>query len=210
MPEIAPEDDGLIEEGPVFQTLIDHDGRTEPALRSVNQVVAWNMKRLRQLNGWTQLELAEKLARANTAWTEATVGAAERSWSTERVRRFDANDLTALAHVFHVTLVELLTPPDESESPGRYVVSETVKGGGTPGTSEWMNVGWSANDLLTELFGPEPPQEKPEIPREKTAKELLDEELLRRLERASLPELIRTKNALDHPGPAQLLRNLLG
>jgi transcriptional regulator with XRE-family HTH domain len=204
MSEITPEDHGPVEEGPLTQTLIDNKGRTEPAIRSVNQVVAWNMKRLRELRSWSQQDLAEKLAEIKTEkWTSATVGAAERSWSTERVRRFDANDLAALAHVFKVTLVELLTPPDESEIPRRYVASETVKGGGTPGTDEWMNVGLSGEELVAELFGETPPSpEKPGPPAQWTrskAKHLVTEALEERLARASLEELIKVRIELDRP-----------
>jgi transcriptional regulator with XRE-family HTH domain len=202
MPEIT-EDDSRNEAGPVVQTLIDNEGRTEPAFRSVNQVVAWNMARLREARGWKQVELAEKLTEIKAEkWTAATVGAAERSWSTERVRRFDANDLAALAHIFDVTLTELLGPPGEDEAPNRYVASETVKGGGTPGTDEWTKMGWSAGDLVSELFGQAPKPAKPARP--KTVKERLEEmlisEIVSEVANASLSEKVKALAELERVG----------
>jgi hypothetical protein len=85
---------------------------------TINQIVAFNINRLRRARGWTQEHLAKLLEEGSgQPWTEATVGAAERSWRTGRVRQFDANEVVLLARIFRVTVSDLLQPPTDLEGP---------------------------------------------------------------------------------------------
>ena len=81
-----------------------------------NQVVAYNLRRARELRGWTQEEAAERLApHIGTAWSKASWSAAERSAETVRVRHFSADDLIALARCFDLPVVWFLVPPDPDD-----------------------------------------------------------------------------------------------
>lgn len=82
-----------------------------------NQVVAFNMRRLRRDRGWTQQELGERLGgRSN-----ASVSAMERSCESKRVKKFDADEIAMIADVLGVTPNELFTPrtpcPNCQDSP---------------------------------------------------------------------------------------------
>jgi len=76
--------------------------------KTINQLVAHNAKRLREARRWTLEETAEKLTAASgQQWTATSLGAAERSWSSGRSRRFDANEIFTFGQVFNVDLAEL-------------------------------------------------------------------------------------------------------
>jgi transcriptional regulator with XRE-family HTH domain len=77
-----------------------------------NQVVAANLARLRQRQGWTQAETARQLSQVSPRpWSEATVAHAERSVTGNRIREFTADDLVAMARAFDVPVLYFLTPP---------------------------------------------------------------------------------------------------
>lgn len=83
---------------------------------TVNQLVAYNLQRVRKSRGWPQEVVARQLEHyTGRRWTNASVSAAERSWSTGRSRRFDANELTALAVIFSVPIDYFFLPPDGEE-----------------------------------------------------------------------------------------------
>ena len=83
---------------------------------SLNKVVAYNLQRAR-----TQLKLTQEQAAARlepylgTLWSKATWSAAERSWQTFRVKRFNADELYALARAFELPITYFLTPPPGGE-----------------------------------------------------------------------------------------------
>lgn len=94
----------------------DPRDRASPELRTVNEVVAYNLARARRSKGWTQAEAAERLQRqSGKTWTSATLGAAERTaaGSTHtRTRQFDANELVTFSLVFSQPVAYFFLPPD--------------------------------------------------------------------------------------------------
>lgn len=81
---------------------------------SASQLVAHNLTRARQLRGLAQAEVAERLSELTGArWTQVTVAQAEGSVSAERVRRFTANELVALARTFDLPLLYFFLPPED-------------------------------------------------------------------------------------------------
>lgn len=73
-----------------------------------NQVVAWNMARYRKAAGLSQAELGKRLG----GWSAVSVSAAERSWDGKRIRKFDADELIAVASALGVPVFALFLPPD--------------------------------------------------------------------------------------------------
>lgn len=73
---------------------------------TVNQAVAWNMARWRRAAEMTQDQLGARLG-----WTGAAVSDAERSWSGQRTRQFDADLIAGLATALGIPVVALLLPP---------------------------------------------------------------------------------------------------
>jgi transcriptional regulator with XRE-family HTH domain len=78
----------------------------------VNQVVAYNVRAARELRGWTQDDLADRLA-AYTGMrpTQANVSAIERAWDGDRRREFDAHELLIFSLVFELPIMWFLLPP---------------------------------------------------------------------------------------------------
>jgi len=113
---------------------MDNEGSTPPTETSdlwkqaaeesptVNQLVAYNMTRARRLRDWTQQEVAERLAKyTGRPWSKASISAAERSWQGGRPRKFDANELVALAVIFEMPVSYFLLPPDDGSAPAVYM-----------------------------------------------------------------------------------------
>lgn len=78
-----------------------------------NQLVAYNLQRIRRERGWTQEEAAERLRpHVGSLWSKAVWSAAETSVTSERKREFTADELVAFARTFDVPLVWFFMPPD--------------------------------------------------------------------------------------------------
>lgn len=78
----------------------------------LNQVVAYNVRAARELRGWTQDEVAERLEPyLGQRLTQASVSAIERAWDGQRRREFDAHELLVFAIVFDLPIVWFLLPP---------------------------------------------------------------------------------------------------
>ena len=78
----------------------------------LNQVVAYNIREARQLRGWTQEELADRLEPyLGQRLTQAGVSSIERAWDGDRRREFDAHELLIFAMVFDVPILWFLLPP---------------------------------------------------------------------------------------------------
>ena len=81
----------------------------------VNAVVSYNVRAIRERRGWTQQEVAERLARlTNHLLPQASISAMERGFDGDRRRRFDAHELYLLATVFDVPIVYFFLPPPDS------------------------------------------------------------------------------------------------
>jgi transcriptional regulator with XRE-family HTH domain len=77
-----------------------------------DQVVAYNLRRARELHGWTQEEAAERLEPfLGERWSRVVFSAAERSVASNRVRQFSASQLVALAAGFDLPVAFFLMPP---------------------------------------------------------------------------------------------------
>jgi hypothetical protein len=78
----------------------------------VNQVVAYNVRAARELRGWTQDEVSERLEPyLGQRLTQAGVSAIERAWDGDRRREFDAHELLIFAMVFNLPITWFLLPP---------------------------------------------------------------------------------------------------
>jgi transcriptional regulator with XRE-family HTH domain len=81
-----------------------------PAL-TANQVVAWNLRRIRRLLDLTQREACERLVGAGLDWSPVVFSAAERSVDGRRIRHFDADEIDAFARAFGVPPGWFFLPP---------------------------------------------------------------------------------------------------
>ncbi len=78
----------------------------------LNQVVAYNVRQARELRGWTQEQLAERLEPyVGQRLTQAAVSSIERAWDGERRREFDAHELLVFGLVFDLPMIWFLLPP---------------------------------------------------------------------------------------------------
>jgi transcriptional regulator with XRE-family HTH domain len=83
-----------------------------PAEVDVNQVVAYNLRAARELRGWTQEDLSERLEPyLGQRLTQAGVSAIERAWDGDRRREFDAHELLIFSMVFNLPVLWFLLPP---------------------------------------------------------------------------------------------------
>jgi transcriptional regulator with XRE-family HTH domain len=83
---------------------------------TVNRLVAYNMAAFRKAAGLTQEELGEPLG-----WSVASVSAAERSWDGKRVKKFDADEIVAIALALGVPISALFLPPEDDGTAVRYM-----------------------------------------------------------------------------------------
>lgn len=90
--------------------------RQEPKAWTASQVVAHNLTKARELRGFTQTEVAERLTKfTDSRWSQATVAQAEGSVSGQRVRQFTANELVALARTFDLPVFYFFMPPEDGD-----------------------------------------------------------------------------------------------
>jgi transcriptional regulator with XRE-family HTH domain len=76
-----------------------------------NAVIAWNVRRLRREQGWTQAELADRLSeRDDKPWTFSMVSDSATAGRADRDRQFTVNEVSVLARVFQVSVIALFVP----------------------------------------------------------------------------------------------------
>ena len=81
-----------------------------------NQVVAYNLRRARNLHGWTQDEAAAALEPyLGVRWSRVVFSSAERSTAGERIRQFSADELVAFAAAFELPISFFFLPPNDLE-----------------------------------------------------------------------------------------------
>jgi transcriptional regulator with XRE-family HTH domain len=89
----------------------DAEGGREPNSADLNEVVAYNFKRARDMYGWTQDECADRLERyLGVRLPQASISGIERGYRG-RHREFDAQELLAFACCFDVPLIWFFIPP---------------------------------------------------------------------------------------------------
>jgi hypothetical protein len=84
---------------------------------TVNQLVAYNMAFFRKAAGLGQQDFGEPLG-----WSAASVSAAERSWESRRIKKFDADEIAQIAGALGVPLAALFLPPEDHGTAVRYVL----------------------------------------------------------------------------------------
>ncbi len=80
----------------------------------VNAIVSYNLKWIRERKGWTQQDVADRLALITKhQLPQASISAMERGFDGERRRRFDAHELYLFSVVFGVPIMFFfLRPPN--------------------------------------------------------------------------------------------------
>lgn len=112
------------------------------APQTINQVVAFNLRRARELRGWTQEVASAQLEpHLGKRWSKAVFSAAERSVDGKRVRTFDADELVAFARAFGLPLEWFLLPPEGVET-----LEGGVEGGPPLSTPELIDLLFPATE----------------------------------------------------------------
>jgi len=122
------------------------------APQTVNQVVAFNLRKARELRGWTQEAAAAHLEPyLGKRWSKAVFSAAERSVDAKRARPFDADELVAFARGFGYPVEWFLLPPDGVQT------LESAEGGSPLTTPELVDLLFPATEeaqgALSERLG---------------------------------------------------------
>jgi hypothetical protein len=82
---------------------------------TANQLVAYNLMRIRKTLGLDQAEAAARLVPyLGVCWSKAVYSAAERSYDGKRVRQFTADDLLAMSLAFGVPVAYFFLPDGSS------------------------------------------------------------------------------------------------
>ncbi len=93
---------------------------SSPGGLDVNAVVSYNLRTIRQRQGWTQEGVAQRLAQlSGHELPQASISAMERGFEGGRRRRFDAHELYLLSVVFGVPIVYFFIPPPTEEREDR-------------------------------------------------------------------------------------------
>ena len=96
---------------------------------TANQLVAYNLRRARELRGLTQEQAAEQLEPyLGRRWSKATFSAAETSVTSGRTREFSADEILAFSAAFAVPPGWFYLPPPEGDA-----LREDVTAGGPEG-----------------------------------------------------------------------------
>jgi hypothetical protein len=84
-----------------------------PESLTANQLVAYNLMRIRRTLGLSQEEAAKRLEpyMAGKRWSKAVYSAAERSYHGNRIRHFSADDLVGMSLAFSVPVAYFFLPP---------------------------------------------------------------------------------------------------
>lgn len=86
---------------------------------TANQLVAYNLMRVRKSWGWSQEKAAEQLEPyLGVRWSKAVYSAAERSYRGSRVRQFTADEVLAMSRAFGVPVQYFFLPPPEDDREG--------------------------------------------------------------------------------------------
>lgn len=91
----------------------------ESAALNANQLVGYNLARIRKALGLSQEEASARLEPylPGKRWSKNVYSAAERSYDGNRVRQFTADELAAMSLAFGVPVVYFLLPPRPEDRP---------------------------------------------------------------------------------------------
>jgi len=89
---------------------------------TANQCCAFRLTLARISRGWSQEEACERLAQFGLNWSVPVLSAAERSVTGSRTRRFDADEIVALALCFRYPVAWWYCPP----GPDPYGLAPTI------------------------------------------------------------------------------------
>jgi transcriptional regulator with XRE-family HTH domain len=90
-----------------------------PGTISFNQLIAYNLMRIRKAAGDSQEQAAARLEPfLGVRWSKAVYSAAERSWAGKRVRQFTAAELAAFAAAYGVSVLYFFLPPRPEDRRG--------------------------------------------------------------------------------------------
>ena len=79
---------------------------------TANQLIGYNLARIRKALGWSQEEATAKLEPyIGKRWSKNVYSAAERSYDGGRVRQFDGDELFAFSLAFGVPVAYFFLPP---------------------------------------------------------------------------------------------------
>ena len=110
-----------------------------PECLTANQLVAYNLTRVRKMRGMSQQQAADALAPyLGVRWSKAVYSAAERSYHGKRVRQFTADDVLAMALTFGVPIAYFYLPPKPEDRPDDAVACSGDTEVGWPGLFEAM------------------------------------------------------------------------
>jgi transcriptional regulator with XRE-family HTH domain len=91
---------------------------------TANQLIGYNLSRIRRQLGLSQEEAAERLAPyLGTRWSKTVFSAAERSYYGDRVRQFDGDELLAMSLAFGVPPAYFFVPPRLEDRPDGAVLA---------------------------------------------------------------------------------------
>lgn len=83
-----------------------------PDCITANQLVAYNLMRIRKTLGLSQEEAAKRLSPyIGAEWSKTVYSTTERSYHGNRVRQFTADDLLAFSRAFEVPVIYFFLPP---------------------------------------------------------------------------------------------------
>jgi transcriptional regulator with XRE-family HTH domain len=117
----------------------------EPPPLNLNEVIAYNFRRARELRGLTQPEAAACLEPfLGQLLPQASISAIERSWGGDKRREFDAQELLAFACAFDLPLLWFFLPPP-GDTRRLQATSEHV--------NELYRLALGREDQLEDLYG---------------------------------------------------------
>lgn len=120
------------------------------------QIVAWNLAQQRQARGWSQAEMAKRLEPyLGYRMSRAAISKAERSLYDGPIRRFDADEIFALARIFNKPVGDFFLPPD-AYFRGRLVTINGIPGITKARVSSKPLSRNEATDLIIRVVAPLP------------------------------------------------------
>ncbi len=133
-----------------------------PDTITVNQLVGYNLQRIRKASGLSQEQAAERLeGYLGVRWSKAVYSAAERSYDGKRIRQFTMDEVAAFALAFGVPVNYFLLPPKQEDRRGAEAVEVGHSLQHWPATYGLI-FGSAQTAAMGPRFGELPPAERPD------------------------------------------------